>query len=500
MKRHVTRPMMGALFLLAMCLASVPLFFMAPNKASARSQDKPNQIRHVLLLSIDGLHAQDLARYTALNPHSALAQLTHLGTTYTNASTSKPSDSFPGLLSMVTGGSPRSTGVFYDDSYDRTLSAPGSNCSVKGTEVVYDESIDKNSNALDAGGGIDPAALPLDGSQGCKPVYPHSFLRVNTIFEVARQAGLYTAWSDKHPAYDLVDGPSGTGIADLYTPEIAATDGTRLGTQAYDDLKVQAILNEIAGKDHTGTKTEPVPAIFGMNFQAVSVTQKLAGDGYLDANATPSAELQAALDHTNESVGKMLDALRRQGLFSSTTIILTAKHGQSPIDPTLRQIVDKNIIPNLVNSVQAGLLAQATEDDVALIWLNDQSKTNAVVAALNANKAQAHIDTVLSGASLQQYFNDPTTDSRTPDIVVLPTHGVIYASLTATKIAEHGGFSDDDTHVSLFVSNPHLNMGTISTPVQTTQIAPTILHLLQLDPNKLQSVGIEHTQVLPGLD
>src|SRR5215472_12747930 len=379
MKRNVTKPMMGALFLLAICLAFVPVFFIAQNKASASTQDKPNKIRHVLLLSIDGLHEQDLARYTTLHPNSALAQLTHLGTTYTNASTSKPSDSFPGLLSMVTGGSPRSTGVFYDDSYDRNLSAPGSNCSTKGTEVVYDESIDKDPNALDAGGGIDPTALPLDGSNGCKPVYPHSFLHVNTIFEVARQAGLYTAWSDKHPAYDLVNGPSGTGVADLYTPEIASTDGTRLGTQAYDDLKVTAILNEIAGKDHTGTKQEPVPAIFGMNFQAVSVTQKLAGDGYLDANATPSPELQAALDHTNESVGKMLDALRRANLFSNTTIILSAKHGQSPIDPTLRLIVDKNIIPNLVNSVQAGLLAQATEDDVVLIWLSDQSKTNAVV-------------------------------------------------------------------------------------------------------------------------
>src|SRR5262252_1711784 len=141
----------------------------------------------------------------------------------------------------------------------------------------------------------------------------------------------------------------------------------------------------------------------------------------------------------------------------------------------------------------------ATEDDVALLWLNDQTKTNDVVAKLNANKAQAHIDTVLAGAALQQYFNDPTKDSRTPDIVVLPQHGVIYASLTATKIAEHGGFSADDTHVALFVSNPHLNKGSISTAVHTTQIAPTILHLLGLDPNQLQAVGMEQTHVLPGL-
>jgi hypothetical protein len=471
----------------------------AQSVAAANGPGNSDHTRHVLLLSIDGLHEQDLALYVQQHPNSALAKLTHLGITYTNASTSKPSDSFPGLLSMVTGGSPRSTGVFYDDSYDRDLSAPGSNCAVKGTEVVYDESIDFDSTKLDGGGGINPAALPLDGSKGCTPVYPHSFLRVNTIFEVARQAGLYTAWSDKHPAYDIVNGPSGQGVADLYTPEIAAIPVTVSATEPYDDLKVQAILNEIAGKDHTGTKVEPVPAIFGMNFQAVSVAQKDANGGYLDAAGTPSVLLQGALDHTDQSVGKIMQALRTQNVFANTVVILTAKHGQSPIDPTKHLIVNKNIIPNLVNSVQSGLLAQATEDDVALLWLNDQSKTDAVVATLNANKAQAHIATILSGDSLKQFFNDPTTDSRTPDIIVLPEHGVIYASLTATKIAEHGGFSEDDTRVALVVAGPSLDELDISTPVETTQIAPTILSLLGLDPQKLQAVGVEGTESLPGI-
>jgi hypothetical protein len=496
MKRYLNKFVTKAL-LLAVSLTILPLFSVQSMAATGNSGN-PDHISHVLLLSIDGMHEQDLARYIQLNPSSALAQLSHLGITYTNASTSKPSDSFPGLLSMVTGGSPRSTGVFYDDSYDRNLSAPSSNCATKGTEVVYDESIDIDSTKLDAGGGIDPTTLPLDGSKGCTPVYPHSYLRVNTIFEVAQQAGLYTAWSDKHPAYEILNGPSGKGVVDLYAPEIASTDGTLKGTEDYDDLKVQAILNEIAGKDHSGTKAEPVPAIFGMNFQAVSVTQKLAGDGYLDASGTPSAELQAALDHTNQSIGKMLDALRQQNLFSNTTIILSAKHGQSPIDPSKSLRVDKNIIPNLVNSVQSGLLAQATQDDVALLWLNDQSRVNDVVAKLNANKAQAHIDTIYSGDSLKQLFNGLTKDSRTPDIVVQPEHGVIYAKTTATKIAEHGGFTEDDTHVALLIANPHLNKESVSTPVQTTQIAPTILDLLGLNPSNLQAVGIEHTQILPG--
>src|SRR6266481_6146414 len=84
--------------------------------------------KHVLLISVDGLHALDLANYVAANPASSLAALAHTGIFYPNALTSAPSDSFPGFVAQVTGGTPKSTGVFYDDSYDRTYFAPASDC------------------------------------------------------------------------------------------------------------------------------------------------------------------------------------------------------------------------------------------------------------------------------------------------------------------------------------------------------------------------------------
>jgi hypothetical protein len=466
---------------------------------SSQQADASNAspIKHVLLISIDGMHALDLANYIASHPNSTLATLSRTGNTFTDAATSTPSNAFPGLLSMTTGGSPQTTGVWYDDSYDRNLSAPGSNCATKGTEVVYDESIDFDATKIDGGGGINPASLPLDGSKGCTPVYPHSFLRVNTIFEVVRQAGGYTAWAADHPSYDILNGPSGTGVEDLYTPELSATDGTVAGTEAYDDLKVQAILNEIDGKDHTGTKTELVPTVFGMNFEAVNAAQQLAGDGYLGAQGTPSPALAGAFDHIDQSLGRLVAELGTKNLLQSTLIIITADHGQTPIDPSKRLIVSNHIIPNLVNSVQAGLLAQATQDDVSLLWLTDQSRTNAVVASLSANMAQTHLDSILSGATLTSEFDNPLTDARTPDIIGLPTLGVIYGSPTSTKLAADGGFSSDDTHVPLLLSNPHLAKATINTPVHTTQVAPTILSLLGLDPSKLQAENTEPTPVLP---
>src|SRR5436190_1980953 len=87
-----------------------------------------NGIQRVLLLSVDGLHASDLAWYVGQHPTSTLGQLSASGRTYANATATMPSDSFPGMLAMVTGGTPRSTGVYYDDGYDRTLLAANAIC------------------------------------------------------------------------------------------------------------------------------------------------------------------------------------------------------------------------------------------------------------------------------------------------------------------------------------------------------------------------------------
>jgi hypothetical protein len=467
------------------------------------AQSSPSfTVRRVLLLSIDGFHAVDLANFIRSHPNSALAQLSSSGMTYTEASTSKPSNSFPGLLTLLTGGSPISTGVWYEGAYARSLSPPGSNCKTVGTEVIWNNSLDRNKKALDAGGGIDPAKLPLDPSKGCAPVYPHSFLRVNTIFEVARSAGMRTAWIDKHPSYEMVSGPSGMGVDDLFTPEIGSAARDVKSQEAYDDVKVQAVLNEIAGQDHTGKVSVGVPALFGMAFQVFRFAQVTPTGGYADASGTPSAPLLDSIEHTDQSIGKMVSALKTRGLLDSTLIIITAKHAQAPMDRSKRRIIDDTIIPNLVNRVQSGLVALSYADgNITSIWLTDQSQAGKVAETLNqpSNQSAAGIQKVLWGESLKLMFGDPTQDIRLPDIVVIPNVGDIYAPVGDTSLASHGGFSEEDTHVALLLSSPGLSPRMIKTPVQTTQVAPTILQVLGIDAESLQAVRQEKTAVLPGL-
>lgn len=507
---------------------------------ASAEQSTPN-IKHVLLLSVDGLHALDVARFIDSHPDSALAELSRHGTTYTSARTPVHSDSFPGLLALVTGGSPVTHGIFYDVSYDREIFDPtNTTCSgAPGNFMVFDESIDlydPNNVSLDV---IDPTKLPRRLVNGkCEPLYPHSALRTNTIFEVVKAAGGHTAWADKHPAYDLVNGPSGKGVDDLYTPEITNVNGVDatvsvVCTVENDQKKVKGIINEINGLKHDGTPGPGVPALFGMNFQAVSVGQKVASDnadpscnqeignkfrghsgGYLDGAGNPTDVLAYGLQETDTALGQMIQALKSQGIYDSTLIIVTAKHGQSPINPV--KVNKPGHFANLVAALPDGTTNTAAiaitnaancatgpcgfvqDDDIALIWLQDQSQTDAVGAYLNTNASALFIDEVMEGSELTLKFNDPNKDSRTPDVMVQPIYGTIYTTSTK-KNAEHGGFSFGDTNVGLIVSNPGLPARVLKTPVATSQVAPSIVKALGINPNTLKSVDKEKTELLPGL-
>jgi len=560
--------------LLALLLAASVAFAQAPSKSKSQTQ-----MQHVLLISVDGMHAVDLLNCangisTVNNGQPfcpAIAALGNTGINYVSASTSKPSDSFPGLMAIVTGGSPALTGIYYDVAYSRDLDAPAQTtgnglgagpCTPygppTGTTTEYEEGIDIDQTKVNGGapgaaltdGGIasiDTKRLVRDPSKGCAPVFPWEFVRANTIFSVIHAAGGYAAWSDKHPAYSAVAaglGPS--ALDDFYGPEINSTviglprvttptgiscasirdTGSDLtawtnsfqSIQCYDTLKVDAILNEIDGKNHLGTKTTKVPTIFGMNFQAVSVGQKLieksngVTGGYLDAAGTPGAALLNEFQFVDASIGAFVSELKKQGLFDSTLIVITAKHGQSPIDPSryVGQTINGTSPVTLLSN--AGFIPFSestnnptgigpTEDDVSLVWLKSSFDTNDAVSILEANPSTTTgigLGQIYYGPSLFLNFNDPTFDPRTPDIIVTPNVGVTYSGSTK-KLAEHGGFSHDDTNVVLLLSNPSFQPVTLKTVVGTAQVAPTILHALGINPNALDAVLAEGTPVLPAV-
>ena len=536
-------------------------------RAYAQNLNERDGIRRVLLISVDGMHALDYENCVSGGFCPTLAALGTSGVNYTRTSTSQPSDSFPGLMALVTGGTPKTVGAFYDVAYDRVLAPPqnttgnglaGGMCKpgvANGTTTEYEEGVDIDQSQLTGGGAysnpidggiksIDPTKLPRDPFHGCSPVYPWNFIRTNKIYGVIHAAHGYTAWADKHAVYAAVSGPSinASNVDDYYAPDVnsnvinlpgvTTADGLSCAAipdnnggawtdsfqniKCYDQLKVNAILNEIDGKTHLGQGKAPVPNIFVMNFQAVSVGQKLieAGvkGGYTDAAGSPTPNMRSEIAFVDAALGRMVSELKHQGLLDSTLIIITAKHGQSPVDTHRFTKIPSTSPADLLAA--AGLLPASespftaggigpTEDDISQLWLNPGTDTAMAVGILESNAAAAGIGQIFYGPSLETMFNapglPPAGDPRTPDIIVQPNVGVVYSG-SSKKQAEHGGFSHDDTNVILLVSNPHLQARTVTSFVETTQVAPTILQALGLDPGSLDAVQKEGTPVLPGLN
>ena len=540
--------------------------------AGDRGTESSGKIKHVLLLSIDGMHAVDfyncshgIAGVNGGDPYCPnMAALSQTGINYVNTESSKPSDSFPGMAALASGGTPKTTGLYYDVAYDRSLDAPAKATGTglaagtcipyavpNGTTTDNDQGIDLNDNLLNGGapgaglteGGIasiDPKKLSRDPQNGCAPVYPWNFIRTNTLFGVIHAAGGYTAWIDKHPSYSFVGGPGGNGLDDYYSPEVNSTvvklpgvktlDGVPCdpirdavvtsawnasfkNIQCYDAIKVYALLNQIAGKTHSGAPAV-VPAVFGMNFQSVYVGQSVneagvAAGGYKNAAAAPSEELLGEIEYVDTAIGEIVGALKSAGIYNDTLLIITAKHGESPIDPT-RYVADGSNTPATLLAT-AGLIPfsesplnstgiGATEDDVSVLWLKKGSSVPTAVGLLEDNAAAIGLGEIYYGGSLALNYNvggtEPGEDPRSPDIIVTPNAGVTYSGSTS-MIGDHGGFAHDDTNVMLLVSNPSFSPQTAAALVATRQVAPTIVKALGLNPWALDAVRAEGTPVLP---
>ena len=570
-------------------------------------------IKHVLLISVDGMHQSDLDWYIANHPGSELARLASGGADYTNNHTSDPSDSDPGGTALMTGGDPRATGVYYDVEYSHGVVEPskvggvptGVICTpgqaATGGDVIYDSPDDalpavpdflhpnpsdpayQTFPSFDEGGsiysgpgnvdtnpgaimnltpapqsGLDSANFPRD-AKSCQPIQPWDYLKVNSIFGVIHNAGMRTAWSDKHAIYTSFNGhgSGGKAIDDFFGPEIDSqavepsgvpyptdTDWAHddAATKQYDGYKVNAVINEINGFDHSGTTHVGTPAILGMNFQTVSVAEKVDSPstltknadgtytegptelaGYLPGTTTPGPLLTSALDYVNAQLDRMVDTIRRDGLESSTAIIITAKHGQSPQDPLLLKRIKDGPIINAINAAwtaQTGdknnLIVAGTDDDLWQSYLSVKTQAAAdfvknylwnhdATAVLynndGVNRGTAQIPhsglaQIYAGQEAAAFFGVPYSDPRYPDVFGRVQVGVVYTG--GTKIAEHGGDNPGDRDVPLLVYAPGtVRHSTVGAWVETTQVAPTILRLLGLNPEALQAVQIEGTQVLP---
>ena len=215
----------------------------------------------------------------------------------------------------------------------------------------------------------------------------------------------------------------------------------------------------------------------------------------------------------------MVARIQAHGLAGSTALIISAKHGQSPTDPaTLARVPDSPIISAINAAWTAAhpgakaLVVFSTDDDGMLLWLSDRSQAaadfvkdyllthsaagnnvsgNAVTVSASGLKA------VYAGAASAALFGVPACDPR------LPTSSASPSTASSTPAGRQDRRARRRRPAGPRRAHPRGVAGPaarrlIGAPVETTQIAPTILALLGLNPGQLQAVQIEHTRVLPG--
>src|SRR5271169_1962525 len=164
----MTKNLRIGLFAGAFVLATLPALRLSARHGHDHDRDRDH---HVLLISIDGMHAVDYENCVASNTCPTLAALGKTGVNYTRTTTSRPSDSFPGLMALVTGGTPKTVGAFYDVAYDRVLAPPmnttgnglaGGTCA-QGKVVVREASV---LGLFFRTAGVDHADIGLDDDVG----------------------------------------------------------------------------------------------------------------------------------------------------------------------------------------------------------------------------------------------------------------------------------------------------------------------------------------------
>jgi hypothetical protein len=636
---------MKNLSVLIFMLASL---FLLMNGVNAQ-ESGPTGVKRVFTLVVDGLHQIDLLNMIKnFTQYPNIAYLAENGLNYPQAESVKPSDSSPGLIGIFTGGNPASTGIWYEQGYDRTLYPPGSNCTGPiGAVIDISEITDfDGGQSLNGGGGTDPSKLTLDPTKGCTPVYQHNLLKVNTVFNVVKdyysslQANatlaaytdkggdesimeqiyetifscddndpncetkecnnnndnthhthnddndnthhthndndnnhhihnndnthhkrhhrrnsnsippvpepvkptVWTAYSDKQVPYEILQGPEGNGVDNLFNPEVNCLGSNKYDFTAstwYDTLKIDAVLGWIKGQTtqfgpqngtHTSypyciipsapvivTGTNPTnvttqpPVIFGTSIVSFNLVQRttINGNPYLDAAGTPSPLVIQAMEFMDQQIGRILLALATANLLDTTLFVLVGKHGNTPLDPLMFRNKNSNAANavygsphNLVTPTSllpAGSILWSNEGDDDVIWLNQTvTNTSTAVQTFRNNIQALGLQKLYFGESIK-YFGDPSSP-RTPDIYLNLVLGTDYDS--NPKFEDHGGIGQDSVQVGLLLSHPSIAASPKRTqyaPVRTTQVAPTILAALGIDPTLLQAVQQEGTPKLPGL-
>ena len=423
--------LVGVLLFLTLMASFAAGIIVKNQTPSALAHPNNARAKYTLWVSLDGVLP------SMITPQDApfITSLARTGVHFTDATAPVPGDSITAWTADLSGAFPTQTGLVYETIYDRH----------------YNQVIELDETP------ILPPGFTLQNAG--------NLVNTETIFQAAKAAGLRTEFDSKYPAYSIENGPARLGpspsIDVLRTSTFANFPGT---PQQYDDMYYSNIRSDILSGPNR-------PNLYVLYAVSPNSIEKQFG-----INAPQVAQV---ISFEDNEIRETVDTLKQAGIYDQTDIVVTSDHGNTAVNKAIPGSGPGSIEQYLIDH---GIpVAQATTDQVALIWLQNPAQTQAAINLLSpaSVRAQFGIWYFLTQADLRRMHTAPP--DRTPDFAIEPTMGengtpsVVYTTPPLGKHVEHGGFNASDINVPLFISGPGIRHGVTSDDhVFDMQIAPTL--------------------------
>ena len=427
---------------LILILASAP---QGARRAAAAPSPPPRLADHVIVVMLDGCRPDILRRANAPVLHALAAA----GTTYLRARTIYPSQTRVAFVSLPTGAYPGSHGI------------------VGGNEVK------------DAGW----QTVPMGDDD---PIAAQALVARPTFFEAATAAGLTSLYAAMK-GYELVGARGATWTINGKKTLNEAAYKTRYDATAEGSADLAAGYKQSLSRQLLTQTLEIVrdkrPALVVVNLGSVDY----AGHSF----GPEGSRYREAIEFLDGLVGDLLKALDEMGIRARTTVIVSADHGFTDVDPTRvvapasdtgghrLGILSSRGIEHYVSNTGGASMG---------VYVRDKARIAEAVAALRAEPwceavycedPKAGCD--LSLRSLHDYF-----PGRSPDLMVDLDDDV---ALNYPQAGQHGSLRHEDMAIPLILSGAGVGAGRVEGEARLVDVAPTVLRLLGLPPEGLRPDG-----------
>jgi predicted AlkP superfamily pyrophosphatase or phosphodiesterase len=419
----------------------------------------PPAVKHVVLVSIDGLAASYLDDPRAELP--TLRKLVKSGAVAKGMITSFPSVTWPSHTSLVTGVQPARHGVIGNSVWSRKHDRP----------LVY----------------IGDPELTKDQA-----------VRAPTLYDAAHRAGLKCGsiiWPCCNAAATLNWVIPDAGRADLHAKFTTAGFVEELGKAGIDISKLGAWgWNKEYSTERDVLYTKVAKYLLQNQRANLVLVHLVTPDGVEHAYGPHTPEAYKAVKESDQQIAEIWESLQQPPLAGQSTLFVVSDHGFAPYEKFVR--------PNVVLK-DLGLIATDAKDQVvsrkawcvaqggsAFIYVLDSGQ-NAEIPALKQRLGR--LEGVAAVVGPEGFANlglpQPEANSESPDFVLLTNPGYSFAEqVTGDAVASAGGLKGSHghdpapayMHATFVAAGAGIKPGVQLDLIQNVDVAPTIARLMGL--------------------